>query len=75
MKIASDSELPWRQRNTETTDLLRRPLTILALATRLASGQDADVTRLQLLHDHPKTIIQRRRPSAACGKRCPDWAS
>ncbi|MEY9860736.1 hypothetical protein ABH935_006373 [Catenulispora sp. GAS73] len=33
MKVASDVELPWRQWNSETTDLLRRPLSALALAT------------------------------------------
>jgi hypothetical protein len=63
MRVASDVELPWHLRSPETTELLCRPLTALALATRLASGGGADVSRLQLLQDLPKTILQQNRPS------------
>jgi hypothetical protein len=65
MKVASVAELPWWQWNAETIELLRRPLTALALATRFASGEGTDVPRLQLLHDLPKTIIQARRPNSS----------
>ena len=65
MRIASETEPPWRRWNAETIELLQRPLTALALATRVASGQGTEVSRLRLLRDLPKMIIQARRPNAS----------
>ena len=65
LQVALGAELPWRMWAPETEVLLQRPLTVLALVARLASGGSADVSRLQLLQDLPRTIIADRRPAAA----------
>lgn len=65
VEVALGSEPPHQMWSPETIELVRRPLTALALAARLAAGGDGDVTRLQLLQDLPRTIIRRRRPNSA----------
>ncbi|MFF4453824.1 hypothetical protein [Streptomyces goshikiensis] len=68
VRVALGSEPPRQVWSPETTELVQRPLTALALAARLAAGRDADVSRLQLLQDLPQTIIANRRPAAASPK-------
>ncbi|ACU72777.1 hypothetical protein Caci_3889 [Catenulispora acidiphila DSM 44928] len=65
MRVASGTDMPWRLWSPETTELVRRPLTALALAGRLVAGGDTGVSRLQLLRDLPRTIVQSRRPRDA----------
>jgi hypothetical protein len=65
VEVALGGEPPHQMWSPETIELVRRPLTALALAARLAAGGDGDVSRLQLLQDLPQTIIRRRRPKSA----------
>lgn len=65
VEVALGGEPPHRMWSPETIELVRRPLTALALAARLAVGGDGDVSRLQLLQDLPQTIIRKRRPNSS----------
>jgi hypothetical protein len=51
----------WTQ---EMRDLLTSPLSALAVADRLLAGRDTRVSRLMLLADLARTIIERERPEA-----------
>jgi hypothetical protein len=52
----------WRVWTTEIEDLLTSPLTAIAVAARLRGGQDLQVTRLTLLAELARSIIERARP-------------
>lgn len=62
VRLVVGKDLPWRFWEPETTELLTRPLTALALAARLNSGMDANVSKLKVLSDLARTIIEQRRP-------------
>jgi hypothetical protein len=55
----------WNLWTAEGVDLLTSPLTALAAASRLLEGRDVRVSRLTLLRDLPRTILQQRRPDQA----------
>jgi len=66
--------VPWGLWSQETVELLERPLSVLALATRLNAGGDARVSRLRLLADLAGTIIRSRHSAQATDETWHDLA-
>lgn len=54
---AAFGDMPWNLWTAETRELLTSPLTVLALAARLHAGQDAMVSRQELLSDLATAVM------------------
>lgn len=61
VRTVADDEL-WRVWTKETEDLLTSPLTAIAVAARLRTGRDVRVSRVTLLADLARSIIEQERP-------------
>jgi hypothetical protein len=55
----------WRSWTAETASLLTSPLTAIAVAARLLKGRDVRVSRLTLLQDLARTVVEQKRPDRA----------
>jgi hypothetical protein len=55
----------WQVWAAETKDLLTTPLTAIAVAARLRAGRDTRVSRLTLLNDLARIILEEERPEQA----------
>jgi len=74
LRVLVGERAPWGPWSQETVELLKSPLSVLALAARLNAGGDTRISRPQLLADLAETIIRSRHSAQATEETWHDLA-